>query len=138
MNSYNNGIDQLAALALDFSDKALGGRNVKPKDLEKLIDTIREVPWTIEIIRKIGSERFNKIRQKLRGGGPEISITAYTALEQIPPGPIGADTLEIVLWGIWGDLALKYHIQNALSAITIREAVISITQGAIKSPHWPL
>ena len=40
MNSHNNGAEQLGRLALDFADKVLADRVVKPKDLDKVLDTI--------------------------------------------------------------------------------------------------
>ena len=66
--------------------------------------------------------------------GPSLSLTAYTAHKQTLLGPIGADTLEIGLWGLWAELSLKYHLQNAPSTITLRETVSRVAQGAIKNP----
>ena len=132
MNSFKNGCIQLAKLALDFADKTLADRQVRPEDVELVLDTLHAAQWSKVILTQVGSNRISKILQILRGAN--ISATAYSSLKQLLLCPIQADSLEIEQWGMRSELAQKYHIQSTIATEGFKMSVMKIAQGPIRTP----
>lgn len=97
-----------------------------------MVDTIREAPWSKEIMRTVTPDRINKFPRRLRS--TQIDPTQYPSPVQILTDPIGADSLDKGKWAIWGKLTLKYNIQYSMAHIDIRATIMTLTQGSVKSP----
>ena len=66
MGSRINGAISLAELALDMAEKLLKKENINKKEVTKIVDTVRTIPWSREVLQTIKSHRVNKFLQMLR------------------------------------------------------------------------
>ena len=132
MEGRINGAATLANMAFGMSENTLRKERVAKNEVTKIADTLRAIPWSREAISLIRSNRINKLLQSMRNA--KIDQAQYSAIVQILQDPIGADSLDKATWALWGDLTLKYIIQGTMTHTDVSRTIMSLTQGAIKTP----
>lgn len=126
MESYKNGTENLADLAVEYDNLNLIEREINKGALQKVADTIMAIPWSRKIIKTLGSRRVNIILQRLRA--TQIKSLTYNAIKDLSLDPIMADTIGVEYWDIWGELSRKYHLFRAWPPKEFREAILMATQ----------